>query len=97
MEAPISSEPMYFEVGEPVACIRKTVSWEFSIDDFVNRKTNQRENAMETVDTAIEILCGMIVKDIEPDKALTYSRAALNLAQVKGMLTAEKKERERIS
>ena len=52
---------------------------------------------METVDTAIEILCGMIVKDIEPDKALTYSQAAMNLAHVKGMLTAEKKDRERIS
>ena len=34
MEAPASCEPMYFEVGEPVAWIRKTVSWEFSTIDL---------------------------------------------------------------
>ena len=46
----------------------------------------------EKIDAAIEVLTGKIVTSIQPDQALKYTQAALNLAHVKGLLTAEAKD-----
>ncbi len=49
----------------------------------------------EKIDKAIEILAGKIIQPIKPDEALKYTQAALNLAHVKGVLTAEAIDRNR--
>ena len=47
----------------------------------------------EKIDRAIEILAGRIVQAIQPDQALKFTQAALNLAHTKGVLTALEKDR----
>ena len=49
----------------------------------------------EKIEQAILILAGKIVQSVQPDHALKYTQAALNLAHVKGVLTAEGKDRSR--
>jgi len=49
----------------------------------------------EKLDKAIETLAGKIVQTVKPDEALKYTQAALNLAHVKGILTAQEKDRTR--
>lgn len=47
----------------------------------------------EKLEQAIAILAGKIVQPIQPDDALKFTQAILNLAHVKGILTAEAKDR----
>lgn len=52
----------------------------------------------EKIDQAIAILAGKIVQSVQPDHALKFTQAALNLAHVKGVLatlTAEAKDRSK--
>jgi len=49
----------------------------------------------EKIDRAIEILAGKIVQSVKPDEAMKYTQAALNLAHVRDILTAEAKDRSR--
>ena len=44
----------------------------------------------EKIDQAIEILAGRIVQTVQPDQAMKFTQAALNLAHTKGLLAAEK-------
>lgn len=49
----------------------------------------------EKIERAIEVLTGKIVQSIQPDQALKYTQAALNLAHVKTILAGEAKDRSR--
>ena len=49
----------------------------------------------EKIDAAIAILVGKIVQSVQADQALKLTQAALNLAHVKGLLTAEAKDRSK--
>ena len=49
----------------------------------------------EKVEQAILILVGKIVQSVREDQALKYTQSALNLAHVKGILTAEAKDRSK--
>ncbi len=46
----------------------------------------------ENIDRAIGVLASLIQPAIHPDHAIKYTQAALNLAQVKGALTLEKRD-----
>lgn len=48
------------------------------------------EKIYEKIDQAIEILAGRIVQTVQPDQAMKFTQAALNLAHTKGLLAAEK-------
>lgn len=45
----------------------------------------------KTIDRAIEVLAEKIVVSVQPDQALKFTQAALNLAHVKSILAAESK------
>ncbi len=45
----------------------------------------------EKLDQAIEILAGKIVQSVQPDQALKFTQASLNLAHVKSILAEEAK------
>lgn len=47
----------------------------------------------ETLDAAIQKMAEMTKANAEADKALKYSQAALNLAQVKQIMEGDKKKR----
>ena len=48
----------------------------------------------EELERAIKILSGKINAAVQPDQALKFTQAALNLAHVKEILTAEGKYRK---
>lgn len=47
----------------------------------------------EKIDTAIEILASKITVAVQPDQALKYTQAALNLAQVRSLLVDREKKK----
>jgi len=48
----------------------------------------------EKIEAAIEILASKITTACQPDQALKYTQAALNLAQVKGLLGEGEKKKK---
>lgn len=45
----------------------------------------------EKIDNAIEVLAGKIVQAVQPDQALKFTQATLNLAHAKSVLEAIKR------
>ena len=47
----------------------------------------------EKIEHAIEVMADKITAAVQPDQALKFTQAALNLAHVKGVLTAQERDR----